>query len=165
VALQLVFSQNLDPSGINLSSRFTGAIAFLIEAPLISSELEIDVFLQIYIDGVVGKIVRNIPLAKISEQAILLNLTDTEIIQTIPAEFVNTGYEMALLFVPNSGETTFLYASVIQPDCSLCELDNRLNELSAKLDLITSASNMMSPSAFASASNNDFIQLSILGLI
>jgi hypothetical protein len=165
MGLQIVFNQNLDPSGVNLSSRFTNAVAFVIEAPLISSELEIDCYLQIYIPSILGDIVRNIPLAKVEEQAILLNIANTEIIQAIPAEYLNINYEMALLFVPSSDETTYIYASILTPDCSLCEIDTRLSQLEQQLNLISAALNIPVLSQGQSLSSNDFIQFSSLGVI
>ena len=71
MAVTQIYSNVVNPTEPNLSSRFTNAIAFYISAPLISSEVEIDVFLQLYLPS---NQVRNILLGKITEQAVLLNL-------------------------------------------------------------------------------------------
>ena len=106
MAVQTVFSNNLDPASPNLSARFTDATA-----------LEIDCFLQIYFPAQIGEQVRVIPIGKINEQSILLNLSDTETVSVIPIEFLNTNLEMALLFLASS--ETFLQAAVVQPDCTI----------------------------------------------
>lgn len=118
--VQIIFNDNLDPSSPNLSDRFTDATAFFIAAPLINAEIEIDVYLQLYIPAQVGEIVRNIPFAKVKEQSILLNRTDSESMVAIPLEYQNTGLEMALLFIASSN--TFLQATIIQPLCNISEL-------------------------------------------
>ena len=156
MAVQIVFSDNLNPSAVNLSSRFSRATAFYIDLPLIGAELEIDVFLQVYVESVIGEIARNVPLGRISESSILLNKIDTEILQFIPTELQNTGLEMALLFVPASGETSFLYAYVIQPDCNLCTIDN-------KLDLISDAIGVIIPPTPVTATTSTFNSLFALG--
>ncbi len=131
MALVTVFSNNLDPAGANLSTRFTDAVAFYIAAPLINSELEIDVFLQVYFPAVIGSQVRNIPLGKIEEQSILLNVTDTETANIIPSEFLDTGLEMALLFLASN--TTFIQAAVVKKDCSLSDICQRLEAIEQAL--------------------------------
>ena len=156
MGLQLVFADNLDASKVNLSTRFTGATAFIIEAPLLSTELEIDCYLQIYVQGILGEIVRNVPLGRIEEQSVLLNLADTEICSIIPAELLETGLEMALLFVPSIAETAFIYATVIKPDCSLCALDARLDVIESKIDLIDAKLRILIPVVPASMDSGDF---------
>ncbi len=120
MATQLVFNGNLDPASPNLSTRFIGATIFFIEAPTLNAELEIDVYLQVYLPGIIGETVRNVPLGKIEEQSILLNVTDTETANLIPTEYQNTGLEMALLFL--ASDTTYLYAIAVSPKCNLCQL-------------------------------------------
>ena len=61
-----------------------------------------------------------ISLGKIEEQAILLNVTDTETANLIPIEYQNTGLEMALLFL--ASDAIYLYAIVVKPDCNLCQI-------------------------------------------
>ncbi len=134
MALQVVFSNNLDPSGVNLSSRFSDAVGFYISAPLISAELEIDVFLQVYFPAVVGEQVRNIPLGRIEEQAVLINVTDTETANVIPSEFSDTGLEMALLFLASN--TTFIQAAIFTKDCSLTQICNGLEAINLRLTQI-----------------------------
>ena len=131
MAVQTVFSSNLDPAAENLTIRFTNATGFYITAPFLNAELEIDVFLQVYFPTPLGEQVRNLPLSKIESQAILLNVTDTQSLVTIPSEYRDTGLEMALLFLASS--TTFLQVVVVSPDCSLCELDNRIDALQQQL--------------------------------
>ncbi len=162
MALQLVFADNLDSAVVNLSTRFTGATGFIIEAPSIPEELEIDCYLQIYIQGILGEIVRNVPLGRIEEQSVLLNLADTEICSIIPAELLETGLEMALLFVPSIAETAFIYATVIQPDCSLCALNARLDVIESKIDLIDAKLNILIPVVPASIDSGDFNQFFLL---
>ncbi len=112
MAVQLVFQRNLDPTSPNLTSRFTDVVGSYIAAPLISAELEIDCYLQIYFPAVIGEQVRNIPLGRITEGSILLNRTDTETALPIPEEFIDTGLEMALLFL--SSDSTFIQAAVVK---------------------------------------------------
>lgn len=163
MATQIVFNDNLNPSSANLSSRFTEASAFFIEAPLLNVELEIDVFLQVYLPGILGETTRNIPLGKIESSAIRLNITDTETANLIPLEYQNTNLEMALLFL--ASDTTYLYALIIKPECNLCLLQNQLNQLNIKVNLILSELNVGIPVAPFNASASDFIQLNILGII
>ena len=137
MALQVVYSGNLDPSDPNLSVEFSNATAFLIQAPGLNAELEIDCFLQLYVTGLTGEIVRNIPLGRIEEQAILLNISDTETVQSIPAEYLNSGLQMRLLFL--ASEATFLYAYIIKPDCTLCDLSAQNIDISLRLDRIEQA--------------------------
>ena len=131
MAVQIVFSGDLDPENPNLSTRFSEATSFFIQAPLINSELEIDVYLQVYMPGVIGETARNIPLGKIVEQTVLLNVTDTETANLIPIEYQNTGLEMALLF--SASDTTYLYAIVIKPDCNICQLSSQNNDIQMTL--------------------------------
>lgn len=134
MAVQTVFSNNLDPAGFNLSSRFVDAIGFYIDAPLIDSELEIDVYLQVYFPTSNGERIRNLPLGKITEQSILLNVTDTESVVAIDLEFVGTGLEMALLFLASSN--TYLEAYVIGKNCTVCQLKTEIAEVKATLSSI-----------------------------
>lgn len=131
MAVQTVFSDNLDPAAPNLSSRFIDASAFYIDAPLIDSELEIDVYLQVYFPAAGAERVRNLPLGKISEQSILLNITDTESVTAIPSEFIGTGLEMALLFLASSN--TFLEAYVIGKNCTVCQLKTEVDGIKSTL--------------------------------
>ena len=162
MGVQIVFSDVLDPATANLSVEFSNATAFLIEAPGLTAELEIDVYLQIYLTGINGQLVRNIPLGKVEEQAILLNITDTDTATAIPSEYLNSGLEMKLLFL--ASEATFLYAYIIKPDCTLCSIDNRLNDLETKLDLVLAALNVPQPVA-AVATTDDVFVLQFLGII
>ena len=137
MAVQTVFSNNLDPSQPNLSNRFTNATAFLIDLPLNSVELSIDCFLQVYIPTASGELARNLPLGKIEEQAIFLNQTDTETILPIPLELQHTGLEMALLFL--ASDNTYLEAFIIQQDYDLPDIftaiDNKLNLIITELNI------------------------------
>lgn len=139
MAIQTVFSSNLDPSSPNLSSRFTDAVAFYIAAPLINVELEIDVFLQVYFPAIISEQVRNIPLGKISEQSVLLNISDTETASVIPNEFLDTGLEMALLFL--ASDSTFLEAAIIKKNCSIASICITLETIISRLDGIETAIN------------------------
>lgn len=139
MAVQTVFSSNLDPTTENLTARFTNATGFYILAPFLNAELEIDVFLQVYFPTTLGEQVRNLPLGKIEEQAILLNVTDTQSLVTIPSEYLDSGLEMALLFLASS--TTFLQVVVISPECTLCSINNRLNNIESTLQQILTAVN------------------------
>lgn len=135
MAVQTVFSSNLNPAVENLTTRFTNATGFYILAPLLNAELEIDVFLQVYFPTTLGEQVRNLPLGKIEEQAVLLNITDTQSLVTIPSEYLNTGLEMALLFLASS--STFLQVNVLSPECTLCSLDSKLTTISESLNTLT----------------------------
>ena len=162
MASQLVFSGNLDPASPNLSVRFNSAIGFFIQVSNLSAELEIDCFLQVYLPSVLGEVVRNIPLGKIEEQAILLNITDTETFNVIPDELQNTDLEMALLFL--ASDTSFVYAEVIKPNCNLCVIASQLNVVNQKLDLILNNLGVPLPVNAVVVNNFDAI-LDYLGFI
>ena len=135
MAVQTVFSDNLDPSNFNLSDRFIDAVAFYIDAPLIDSDLEIDVFLQVYFPTATSQRIRNFPLAKISEQSILLNQTDTESVVAIPDEFLGTGLEMALLFLASS--ITFLEAYIVTKNYNTIQrLQDDIDQIKEQLSRI-----------------------------
>lgn len=126
MALQQIYSNNLDFSQPNLTDRFTDAIAFFINTPLSDFELEIDCFLQVYFKTESGEISRNLPLGKIEEQAILLNKIDTETLFFIPQEFVNSNLEMALLFL--ASDTTFLEVFVVKKEINLQQELDKINQ-------------------------------------
>lgn len=132
MALTQVFNGSTIPTQPNLSSRFKDAIAFFIVAPDLSVEVEIDVFLQIYLPF---NQVRNIPLGKITEQAVLLNLTDTESVSVIPEQFQDTDFEMSLLFLPSQAFT--LEAWVITKQVTLSALQQQLVEIAQNLELVS----------------------------
>ncbi len=132
MAVQTVFSSNLDPASENLTARFLNATAFYIDAPLITADLEIDVFLQVYFPVGASERVRNLPLGKVEEQAILLNVTDTQSVVTIPNEYVDSGLEMALLFL--ASYSTFLEVYVLGRDCTLCQIKAQNTAIKSQLD-------------------------------
>ncbi|MEO0834784.1 MAG: hypothetical protein AAFY16_02095 [Cyanobacteria bacterium J06642_3] len=136
MALLTVFSNNLSPATGSLTSRFTNAAAFYIDAPLITSELEIDVFLQVYFPTATNERVRNLALGKLKDGQIKLNETDTETVVPIPDEFIDSGLEMALFFLSSSA--TFLEVYVLGKDCTLCEVSNEVLALGNRLDDIES---------------------------
>lgn len=78
--------------------------------------------------------VRNIPLTRIEEQSILLNIADSETATVISGEFVDTDLDMALLFLPS--ESFFLQAFVITKDISLIELGQQLDSLQTEISEI-----------------------------
>ena len=111
--------------------------------------------MQVYFPFITGEIARNYPLGKIEEQTILLNITDTESLVSIPQEFLDTGLEMALLFL--ASDTTFFEVFVIQKNYNLPDrlqtienqltlLQNQLNlelpVIQSKLDLILTLVNL-----------------------
>lgn len=120
MALQLLYSDTLSPTSGTLTDRFSGATGFYIDAPSILEEIEIDVFLQVYIVTQAGESPRNYPLGKLKDGEIKLNETDTETIKSIPKEFLESGLEMAFLFLPS--EAIPLDVWVVFPDCDLCEI-------------------------------------------
>ena len=134
MVLQVVFQGNLTPSSENLSARFRNATAFYISAPLINAELQIDVFLQVYFPALIGEQVRVIPLGRIEEQAVVLNIIDSETVQVIPNEFVDTNLEMALLFL--ASDETFIQATIVKPNYTLNDISDSLEEINAKLTTI-----------------------------
>ena len=136
MALTRVFRGRTDPTQPNLSARFTDATAFYIAAPFVDIEVEIDVFLQVYLP--LGA-VRNIPLGKISEQAVLLNLTDTESVSLIPQEFLDANLEMALLFLPS--QEFILEAFVISKDVNLTDIQTQLTEISQQIGELETINN------------------------
>ena len=134
MAVQTVFSNNLNPSNFNLSERFTDAVAFYIDTPFSSAELEIDVFLQVYFPVAGGERIRVLPLGKISEQSILLNQVDTESVVSIDQEFLGTGLEMALLFLPSSN--TYLEAYVVTKNYTIQRLQVDIDAINERLNSI-----------------------------
>ena len=134
MALQTVFSDNLDPASENLSIRFKDAIAFYIDAPFIDNQLEIDVFLQVYFPTATGERIRVLNIGKISEASILLNITDTESVVSIPQEYLGTGLEMALLFLSSS--TTYLEAYIVTKNYTIERLQADIDEIKIQLDRI-----------------------------
>ena len=136
MAIQTVFSNNLDPTTGSLTSRFTNATGFYIDAPLLNEEIEIDVFLQVYFPTESKERVRVLALGKLSDGQIKLNETDTETVKAIPKEFVDSGLEMALYFW--SSDNTFLEVFVVVPDCSLCQIQGGVLSLLEEFDRINS---------------------------
>ncbi len=128
MGVQQVFSGTTNPTSPNLSERFKDAIGFFISAPLIDIEIEIDVFLQIYL---LDEKIRNIPLGKVTEQAVLLNLTDTESVSIIPEEFQDTNLEMSLLFLPSQSFT--LEAFVLTKEITLTNLSQQITDLQEQI--------------------------------
>lgn len=120
MALLQVFSNNLVPFDSNLSVRFTKAKAFYLDASLIAGELEIDVFLQVYIPTVSGETLRNLPLTNLIP-------ADTETLITIPSEYVDSDLEMALAFF--ASDSTYLEAFVLGAEVTLNTLDSKLNQI------------------------------------
>ena len=170
MAVQLVFQGNLNPAQPNISARFTSAIAFYIAAPLINAELEIDVYLQVYFPAITGEQVRVIPLSLVIEQSILLNRTDSETALTIPSEFLDTGLEMALLFL--ASDSTFMQAVVVTKNCSLTQVCNdiadiqsRITSIEQTLNLISTVLDILPPLIPAQMNALNFNPLFILGII
>lgn len=152
MAILAVFSNNLDPVNGSLTSRFINATAFYIDAPLITSEIEIDVYLQVYLPTSSTERVRIVPLGKLKDGEIKLNETDSETLVPIPYELIDTGLEMALYFT--SSDTTFLEVYVIGIKCSLCQvqsgilaisedLNTRFNEVNSRLNSMQSTLNQI----------------------
>ena len=170
MAVQLVFQGNLNPAQPNISARFTDAIAFYIAAPLINAELEINVYLQVYFPAITGEQVRVIPLSLVIEQSILLNRTDSETALTIPSEFLDTGLEMALLFL--ASDSTFMQAVVVTKNCSLTQVCNdiadiqsRITSIEQTLNLISTVLDILPPLIPAQMNALNFNPLFILGII
>lgn len=156
---QIVFQNNLVPEQINLSDRFSNAVAFIISAPFINAEIEIDCYLQIYIPALADEIVRVVNLGTIIEQAVYLNLADTDTLSVIPAELLDTGLSMALAFVPS--DNTFIQAAVITKNCSVCE---ELAIIKQQNEQILNALGIVSPveSNFSQAQFQTFYFLGLL---
>ena len=140
MALQTVFSNNLDPENGSLTARFTNATAFYIDAPLIPAELEIDVFLQVYFPTASGERVRNLRIGSLKDGEIKLNETDTATVVPIPNEFLDSGLEMALFFTPS--ETIFLEVYILGQEVTIKTLDDKLDTIATLLnDLDTARDN------------------------
>jgi len=137
VALQTVFSNNLDPQNGSLTARFINATAFYIDAPMLNAELEIDVFLQVYFPTETGERLRNLALGKLKDGQITLNETDTVTVEPIPNEFLDSGLEMALFFLPS--EPIFLEVYVLGKDCTVCGLDVKLDAIATVLNDLAAA--------------------------
>ena len=136
MVLQTVFNNTLNPTTGSLTARFTNATAFYINAPLLPDELELDVFLQVYFPTTSGERVRNLALGKLKDGQIKLNEVDTETVVPIPNEFLDSGLEMALFFLASESITLEVY--VLGQDCTLCELENKIDSLDSKLNDLTS---------------------------
>ena len=137
MALQTVFSNNLDPQNGSLTARFINATAFYIDAPMLNAELEIDVFLQVYFPTETGERLRNLALGKLKDGQITLNETDTVTVEPIPNEFLDSGLEMALFFLPS--EPIFLEVYVLGKDCTVCGLDVKLDAIATVLNDLAAA--------------------------
>lgn len=141
MAIQTVFSDNLDPNNGSLTDRFKNATAFYIDIPLLAFELEIDVYLQVYFPTQLGERLRNLKLGSIADGEIRLNQTDTETVVPIPNEFIDSGLEMALFFTPS--EPIFLEVFVLGKDVTVKSLDLKLDRIVNRLDnLETSNENL-----------------------
>ncbi len=161
MVLKIIYSNNLNPAQPNITERFVNAVGFFVNAPLLTAELEIDCFLQVYLPFISGEQARNYPLGTISEQAILLNLIDTESIIAIPSEFLDTDLEMSLLFL--ASDTTFLEVYVINKNYNL---KARLDELESILNSITDFLRIPAPvSPVTNFISSDFPHLYLLGFI
>ncbi len=132
MAIQLLFDGTLNPLTGTLTNRFSGATGFYIDAPNISSEIEIDVFLQVYVVTQAGEQPRNLALGKLKDGVIALNQTDTETISLIPSEYLESGLDMAFFFIPS--EAIELDIWIVLPDCNLCGIETRLTALSDRLN-------------------------------
>ena len=161
MALKIIYSNNLNPAQPNITNRFTNAVGFFINAPLLDAELEIDCFLQVYFPFAATEEIRNYPLGKITEQAILLNLTDTESLVSIPQEFLDTDLEMSLLFLAD--DNTYLEVYVIQKSYNLV---SRLDQLEASLNLILANLGIPVPvEAVTNFNSANFPRLNLLGFL
>lgn len=136
MVLQTVFNGALNPTTGSLTARFVNATAFYVNAPLLSDELELDVFLQVYFPATDGERVRNLALGKLKDGQIKLNEVDTETVVPIPNEFLDSGLEMALFFLASESYSLEVY--VLVQDCTLCELENKIDDLDNKLSSLTS---------------------------
>ena len=145
MVVKSIYSNNLNPAQPNITERFTNAVGFFINAPLLDAELEIDCFLQVYLPFTAGEQVRNYPLGKITEQAILLNLTDTESLVSIPEEFLDTDLEMSLLFL--ASDTTFLEVYVIEKKYNLADdltlIKDQLSTIQLQENVLEAISNLL----------------------
>lgn len=139
MALEIVFQNNLAPDSENLSTRFIDATGFYIAAPFLSSEYQIDVYLQLYLTTQTDEQVRVLSLGTIEEKAVWLNIIDTERFQTIPTELLSTGVEMALLFL--SSDETFIQAAIVKPECTISDVCSSLSAIEARLTAIENALN------------------------
>lgn len=139
MALLTVFSDNLNPTTGSLSDRFRNATAFYIDAPLLTGEMEIDVFLQVYFPTATGERLRNLALGKLSDGQIRLNQTDTETVVPIPDEFIDSGLDMALFFLPS--DPIFLEVYVLGADVSIKSLDEKIDELTRQLNDVETGNN------------------------
>lgn len=158
--MKTIYSSNLNPSQPNITERFTNAVGFFINAPFLNAELEIDCFLQVYFSFTSEEKIRNYPLGKITEQAILLNVTDTESLVSIPQEFLDTDLEMSLLFL--ASDNTYLEVYVIEK----YSLETKLNQIDNKLNLILANLNIPVPvSSVANFDQSDFAFFNLLGFI
>jgi hypothetical protein len=155
VATILVFSNNLNASVPNLSTRFTNAVGFYIDIVSTSFELEIDCYLQVYLPTSNGEKARVLPLGKIEEQSLFVNQIDTENLAVIPEEFLDTGLEMALLFVPSQSISTYLEVFIVQKDLTLENLSKQIEELK----------NLLSTPIPINLDSYDFMTLYNLGFI
>lgn len=86
-----IFSNTLDPTVENYSDTFLGAIGFYLIAPSLTSEVEIDIFLQVNFSPTIIRLVKLEPL----------NISNTERLTLIPAELRELSVPMRLLILPS----------------------------------------------------------------
>jgi len=130
-----VFNRSMTPASINRSDRFLGADFLYIIAPDSTAEIEMDVFLQIFLPfGEQRKI-------QLESPSILatVNQVNTETVARIPIEF--KGYEMYLALTPTSSDFLEVWVSGSTSPCE--ELGDQLDRIESKTNLCI-ASNVIS---------------------
>lgn len=142
MSYSVVFSQFLSPDQPNLSARFSDATGFYVNVPFEDVELEIDCFLQVYLNKENIEKVRVHHLGTIDN---IKNIIDTETIFTIPLEYQNTGVEMALLFVPSQQTTLYLEAIIVKQNVDLNVILDLLGTTNLKLNLLLESLNVPVP--------------------
>ena len=135
MTVSTVFSGVAQTGVINTSDGFNNATAVFIQAPLLTVEVEIDIYLQVaHIPLVGAPVIRNCPLSISLGDSLKVNQIDTEIVLPIPFEFSATGLQMGLAFVVSQPVTLTIY--IAKKTCTLETICENQNLIFSRLDTI-----------------------------
>lgn len=128
-----IFNNNLVSNVENFSQEFFEGLGFYLINPNTNNEYQVDIFLQVKLSNT---ITRQIRLER-------LNISDTQKITLLPQQIVNLGLPMQLLILPSSN--FFLEIILLKSSCTLCSLENKLNNIDKTLIKILNDLNLVTP--------------------